>query len=280
MIKYIISLVFLLFLTNFTHAGSIIGIDEFLSDTSNTNIAFTSQKILIHHPFLVESHAMDIAPLKIKLTQNKTTAFFFTMGLLFCFAILKLAFSRYFSNLWMVFTTLHTSKRHMKEQLDNDQRASLWFFLVFCASLGFLLFKFLSNKPVFHFNQQVYLQYLICVAAIVILVKARAALLSLLAWIYEAGNWAQTYLFSNKLTHEFIGVLLFPLCILLITGPQNIQTPVLWFAIILCGTLMLYDYVRNFSILRNLFRGNFVHFLLYLCAFEILPILIIIRYTQ
>lgn len=270
----------LLLLTSFVKANVIIGLDEVLNDTTLSNSVLKSQEILSKHPLLYENTEVFIQSPKIRISENRTRAFLFALGLLFSFAILKLAFNRYFSNLWMVFTTLHTSKRHMKEQLENDNRASIWFYILFCATLAFLLFSLLQSKSVLSFTKQAYVQYLICFIAVFILVMARAILLSLLSWIYESSGSVKAYLFSNKLTYEFIGVILFPICVLLIVGTQSMQKPLWWLAVILCGFLMLYDYVRNFSILRNLFRGNFIHFLLYLCAFEILPVLILIRYTQ
>lgn len=207
-IKSAIPIFLLLLIANFVKANAIVGLDEVLNDTLLTNPILKSHEILSKHPLLIENAEVLIQSPKIRISTNRTYAFLFAIGLLFSFAILKLSFNRYFSNLWMVFTTLHISKRHMKEQLENDNRASIWFYILFCASLAFLLFSLLQSKSILSFTKHAYVQYLICFITVFILVMARAVLLSLLSWIYESSGSVKAYLFSNKLTYEFIGIIL------------------------------------------------------------------------
>ena len=45
-----------------------------------------------------------------------------------------------------------------------------------------------------------------------------------------------------------------------------------------CGlAILLFNYITNLKRLRNMFGASFVHFLLYLCAFEILPVAVLVK---
>ena len=77
--------------------------------------------------------------------------------------------------------------------------------------------------------------------------------------------------------NKVIGVFLLPFVIMLafMTGTgYEIALILSWFGI---GALLLYRFILTFAAVRNQVRLNPFHFLLYLIAFEIAPLLLIYK---
>jgi hypothetical protein len=257
-----------------TFASSILGLDEAVTDTSMMSLSNRFDKVLCAHPLLVEQITNIV---KIRPSSNKTTVFLLAVLLLFFFSMVRIIFPRYFMNLFQVFTGISMSKRHIKDQLENDNRASVWFYSIFFISVGFIVYQLITGISSTHFSDKWYMNYLISTLFVFILLGFRISMIRLTGWIFKRSDYVHIYLFNTKLVNEFLGLLLFPLCILILVTSGNIQYTLLMIASAMCLLFFAYGYVRNLPVLRNLFRISFVHFLLYICAFEIIPVLILIK---
>jgi len=260
-----------------TFASSIVGLDEAVADTSMISLSNRFDKVLCAHPLLVEEITNQAPIVKIRPSSNKTAVFLLAVLLLFFFSMVRIIFPRYFMNLFQVFTGISMSKRHIKDQLENDNRASIWFYSIFFISVGFIVYQLITGISSTHFSDKWYMNYLISTLFVFILLGFRISMIRLTGWIFKRSDYVHIYLFNTKLVNEFLGLLLFPLCILILVTSGNIQYTLLMTASALCLIFFAYGYVRNIPVLRNLFRISFVHFLLYICAFEIIPVLILIK---
>ncbi len=259
-----------------TFAGPVLGLEENVTDTTLISIDTRLNNILSLHPLLNEQ-MQDVVFAEPRMAENKTTVFLLSLLLLFMFSLVRNIFPRYFANLFQLFTGFSSSKRHITDQLQNDNRASLWFYILFYVSAGFIVYQFVVGMSGIRFYPQWYINYLICVGFVLLLLSFRTGMIRLTGWIFKRSDYVEMYLFNTKLVNEFLGVVLFPLGILILISSGKIQHSLMILAGILCLLLFLYGYVRNIPVLRNLFRISFVHFLLYLCAFEVLPVLILIK---
>lgn len=260
-----------------TFASSIIGLDEAVTDTSMISLSNRFDKVLCAHPLLVEEITNQAPIVKIRPSSNKTAVFLLAVLLLFFFSMVRIIFPRYFMNLFQVFTGISMSKRHIKDQLENDNRASIWFYSIFFISVGFIVYQLITGISSTNFSDKWYMNYLISTLFVFILLGFRISMIRLTGWIFKRSDYVHIYLFNTKLVNEFLGLLLFPLCILILVTSGNIQYNLLMIASAMCLLFFAYGYVRNIPVLRNLFRISFVHFLLYICAFEIIPVLILIK---
>lgn len=248
----------------------------------DTNLKTTTQKtenFIALHPMLSFSETSPLGRVTPRPASNKTYIFLLALFLLFIYAILKGSFGRYYDNLLGIFTSVQGSKRQIKEQLENDKLASIFFNLLFFMGLGYLLFEFIGT----HWGGKFFMTpmvYLYCFLASMSAVLLRSGLIYLLGWIFDSQKYAVQYLFSARLTNEFLGILLFPTCLLILVSSSYLHSSLIWISATLCLALFLLNYLRQFSLLRNLFRASFLHFLLYLCAFEILPVLLLIKWLR
>ncbi len=260
-----------------TFAGSIIGLEEAISDTSTVSLPNRFDKVLSLHPLISNQSANEYPMAKIRSFSNKTVVFLLAVFLLFLFSLVRILFPRYFINLFQIFTGMSISKRHIKEQLENDNRASLWFYSIFLISIGFIVFQIVNANSGMRFSDKGYINYLVCTLMVLFLFGFRMSMIHLTGWIFKRSDYVRTYLFNTKLVYEFSGLILFPLCILMLVSSGKIQYSILMIASGLSLIFFAFGYLRNIPELRNLFRLSFVHFLLYLCAFELIPVLVLIK---
>jgi hypothetical protein len=76
------------------------------------------------------------------------------------------------------------------------------------------------------------------------------------------------------------GIFLVPFNFLLAFGPQDMKQIVLILALAVVGVMMLLRYLRGLFFISDYLPGRFFQIMLYLCTFEIAPVLILIKYIS
>lgn len=99
----------------------------------------------------------------------------------------------------------------------------------------------------------------------------------LLGFIFEVKEAAREYAYNIVLFNKSVGLILFPITLLLAYARQIPSDWLIWSGLILWGLVLLYRLVR-LSFIGFSVRGVSVFYIiLYLCTLEILPVLVIIK---
>lgn len=235
-----------------------------------------SPQILKRHPYF----HFDIAPTavytRLKEFKGKETLFYVVTAMLLFFCLLRLAFVKYFNDLFKVFFRTTLKQRQIKEQLMQTPMPSFAFNIFFIASTGLyidFLFQYLNIQPVKNF----WLLYLYCCAGLSAIYFIKFICVKLFGLLFNLRKAADAYIFVVFIINNAIGIFLLPVNILLAftDEPFFSTTFVLSWAGI--GVLFLYRFILGYSAIRNEVRVNIFHFLLYLIAFEAAPLLLIYR---
>jgi hypothetical protein len=97
-------------------------------------------------------------------------------------------------------------------------------------------------------------------------------------WVFNVKAASSTYIFIVFMINKIIGILLIPfLLILAFSSPAIVQTATI-LSLILVGILLLYRYLISMGTIRQDLKVNALHFFLYLCAVEVLPLLLIYKF--
>lgn len=213
-----------------------------------------------------------------KIFHGKETLFYVLIALLLVFALLKLAFAKYFNDLFRVFFRTTMKQRQIREQLMQTPLPSLLFNVFFVASAGLyidFLLGYFNFRPIENF----WLLYLYCALGLSTIYFVKFIGLKICGWLFNMQQAADSYIFIVFIINKVIGIFLLPFLVLLaFTSPDDHI-----YAIVLvlswCGVaaLYLYRFILGYSAVRNEVRFNLFHFFLYLCAFELAPLLLIYR---
>ena len=79
------------------------------------------------------------------------------------------------------------------------------------------------------------------------------------------------------MVNKMMGILLIPFLLILSFANATVVDVGITVSIGLIGLLYLYRYLVSFSAIRNKLKVNALHFFLYLCAVEVLPLLLIYK---
>ena len=264
--------------------GKTIGVDSNLQkpsqDTSWTSI---KDSTLFQNTKQVDSSTLQLnsSPEKFSGTSKKAFAgkevlFYSLIILLLLFALLRNLFPKYFGDLFRLFFRTTLKQRQIKEQLMQTTLPSLIFnmFFVITAALYIdLLLHHFNLLPV----QNFWLLFFYCLAALSIIYLLKYVGLKISGWLFNMRDAADSYIFIVFIVNKMAGIYLVPFLILLAFTEGELYHIFLilsWVGILM---LLIYRFILTFSAVHNQIRVNLFHFFLYLCAFEIAPVLLIYK---
>jgi hypothetical protein len=207
---------------------------------------------------------------------GKDTLFYVLVILLLIFALLRQAFPKYFTDLFRLFFRTTLKQRQIREQLIQTPLPSLLmngFFVI----TGALYIDFLLNRyglaPVDNF----WLLFLYCAIGLSLIYFVKFLGLKISGWLFNMEEAADSYIFVVFVVNKVIGIFLLPFLVALafMQGPGYTVAWVLsWVGV---AGLLIYRLILTYAAIRNQVRVNPFHFFLYLCAFEIAPLLLIYK---
>lgn len=235
-----------------------------------------AQQALQHHPYynfttIPVTHASNI-----KLFKGKELLFYVLVFLLFLFAWFKLAFAKYFNDLFKVFFQTTLKQRQIREQLMQSPMPSLAFniFFVLCTALYLaFLADYFEKTP----HENFWFTYIYCVAGLSVIYFIKYIGLKICGWLFSMPRAADSYIFIVFIINKIIGIFLLPVVIILGTADENVRQVVWVLSWCGIGGLICYRFILGFASIRNEVRFNLFHFFLYLCAFEVAPLLLIYK---
>lgn len=234
------------------------------------------EQVLRRHPYF-NFHTKPVAfRSDVKQFHGKELLFYVIVALLMIFALLKLGFAKYFNDLFRVFFRTTLKQRQIKEQLIQTPLPSLIFNGFFVASAGLyanLVLHYYQFTPVANF----WLLYLYCSIGLSVIYLVKFLGLKICGWLFNMQQAADSYIFIVFIINKVIGIAALPFLALLSFTDGTLHTVSLVLSWCCIGGLFLYRFILGYAAIRNEVRFNLFHFFLYLCAFEIAPLLLIYK---
>jgi hypothetical protein len=210
--------------------------------------------------------------------EGKEWLFYILTSLLLFYAVIKMLFPKYFNDLFRVYFRTTLKQTQVREQLLQTPLPSLILngFFIITGGLysSFVLRHFKIVKETGFWQLWLYCSVLL---SIIYLMKYFGVKLA--GWIFSKSEAAASYIFIVFMTNKIIGVVLLPFLVLIAFGSQQIFLTALLLSIGVVAGLILYRFVLSVGIVRSQVRVSPLYFLLYLTAFEILPLLILFKFV-
>ena len=209
-------------------------------------------------------------------SRNKDALFYIFAGLLFFFALVKLFFNRYVTNLLGLIFRGSLRQKQIREQLLQTPLPSLFlniFFVVVAGMYVFYLIQYYKMAP----YTAVWLQIVYCVLVVGLIYLAKFIILKLTGWIFNMRDAADTYIFIVFLVNKLLAIFLLPLLIVMAFSLASWAGVLLTLSYVMVILFFAYRYVVSFAPVRREVKVSQFHFFMYLCAFEIIPLLLIYK---
>lgn len=207
---------------------------------------------------------------------GKEFLFYYLIFLFLLFGSLRLAFSKYFNDLFRVFFRTTLKQKQMREQLLQSPLPSVLMNCFFVLSAG-LYVNFLLIKFDLLLSDNFWLQYLYCMLAIGLIYITKFLGLKIVGWLFNVHDATESYIFIVFIINKILGILLLPFILLFAFSSDYIidnSIIISWVFIIL---LFGYRIILSVGIARNEIKLKTFHFVLYLVGFELVPVLLIYK---
>lgn len=207
--------------------------------------------------------------------NNKDDLFYLMSAIILCLACIRSGFGKYFRNLFLLF--FQTSLRHKqnREQLLQDNFASLLMNLLYFTSTGLYITLIIRHKHLV--TAPFWLLGLLSAAVLVLIYFGKYIFLLFAGWVFNTREATSAYIFIVFMVNKVLGVALVPFLVLLSFTDSIVADVAITVSLGMIGLMFVYRYLVSFSALRNKLKVNALHFFLYLCAVEVLPLLLIYK---
>ena len=211
-----------------------------------------------------------------KIFTGKEQLFYYLVFMLLLFGFLREAFPKYFFDLFRVFFRTTLKQKQVREQLLQSTLPSILMNGFFVLTAGMYI-NFLLVYFKFSLAENFWLQYLYCVLILSCIYFVKFIGLKISGWLFNIRQATESYIFIVFIVNKIMGILLLPFLVFLAFTTGNFYQAVLVLSWIGVGLLYCYRFFLTYGTVRNEIKLNPFHFILYLAAFELIPLLLIYK---
>jgi hypothetical protein len=230
---------------------------------------------LLDNPFLRTKEKPIYLVINERRIQSKDQIFYLLSGLLLFLAFIRLAFSRYFKNIFKLFFQPSFRQKQTREQLQQSNLPSLLLNLFFILSAGIYISFLLQHYHLLNLGFWWLLLY--TNASLLVLYLFKFILLSFAGWVFDVKEATEAYVFAVYLINKILGVILIPFTLLIAFSEPPVINISITISILIVFLLFIYRYLVSYPSVRREVKVSVLHFLFYICAFEIMPLLLIYK---
>ncbi len=215
----------------------------------------------------------------IRPYRNMDWLIYLMAGVLLILSVIRLAYRKYFSDLFRAFLNPTLSQRQLKDQLSQSPFPNMLLNIFFAIVLGLYFYLVLYRQQVFP-QAEPWLLIPGLIVMVAVVYGFKYVMLRFCGWLFGNSELADAYIFILYLINKILGVLLVPFLVIIAFCTPEIARTFLYISLFFIVLLIIYRYIRSYSLVRQYLSFSKLHFFLYLCAFEVAPVLILTKVLQ
>jgi len=234
------------------------------------------QHVLVINPYINFTGKPVAGIYEIHHANSKDSLFYLLVAILFYFALTRIFFEKYFNNLMTLFFRVSLRQQQIREQVLQTPLPSLLLNILFVISSG-LFACYLLHYSRFGEAVPFWVLYLYCMAAIATIYLVKFVVLKFVGWVFSISRATDIYIFVVFLVNKMLGIFLLPFLILITFSGQQFREILITISLAMIFMLWAYRALAGYRPVRNEIKLTPFYFFLYLCAFEIAPLLLIYK---
>jgi hypothetical protein len=250
---------------------------EVLHDSFAVNfIGDSTSQPLILESAQKTSHLIETAGFLMS-QPSQSWYFYFLMMLIAGYAITRIYLGELLNRMYLAAAVYNRAADLYKDNSQLQRQRDFALYGFYFLSLGFFL-MYLSDRFGFNpYQLEDYRLFIFYVILLVTLFYGRGILLNLLGYLFSIGEIFREYLYMGYAYNKLIGILLIPVNFVLVFSKGILQESLFFITLLLLGVLIFKKLIRGIIFSRKHRVFNFYLFL-YLCALEIVPILLLYKW--
>ncbi|TDX00090.1 DUF4271 domain-containing protein [Dinghuibacter silviterrae] len=211
-----------------------------------------------------------------KIRVGRDLLFYVVLLLALWMGILKSGYQKYYDDLFTVFFRSSLRQHQIREQLLQARLPSLLYNLFFVGCAGTFLYL-LAVPYAARLGHPEWQIWIAAIGAVALLYAVKFVGLKLSGWVFGMTGAVDTYIFIVFLVNKILGVALLPIVVLLAFAQDPLQSAAATLGVMLVAGMLIYRFIRSYRPVWEEVQMSRFHFFLYLCAFEIAPLLLIYK---
>lgn len=234
------------------------------------------QNALREHPYYNFYGKGVLITEQLKKASRDESMFYFLCLLLFYYGFIRIAFLKYLDNLNTLFLRVTMRHQQIRDQVLQSPLPSLFLNILFVISTGlFLSFVADYYNIVPGMNRWLLLFY--CCVLLATIYIGKFILLKMIGWMFNIRSATDTYIFIVFLVNKMLGIYLLPALLFMAFAKGQFLTILMTLTYFFIVILFIYRFIVAYRPVRNEIKLSRFHFFIYLCAFEIAPLLLIYK---
>jgi hypothetical protein len=222
------------------------------------------------------AHTGPPLPEELHLPESKDSLFYLIVAILFYFALIRIFFEKYFNNLLTLFFRVSLRQQQIREQVLQTPLPSLLLNILFVISAG-LYACFLLHYSRWGASVPFWVLYLNCMGLLAAIYLVKFVVLKFIGWVFSIPRATDIYIFIVFLVNKMLGIFLLPFLIVIIFSDQEWREIFITISLAMVFVLWTYRVLASYRPVRNEIKLTPFYFFLYLCAFELAPLLLIYK---
>ncbi len=162
------------------------------------------------------------------------------------------------------------------KQVLQTPLPSLLLNILFVISAG-LFACFLLHYSQLGAGIRFWILYLDCMALLGAIYMVKFVLLKFAGWVFSISRATDIYIFIVFLVNKMLGIFLLPFLIMITFSGPGVREIFITISLAMVFVLWMYRILASYRPVRNEIKLTPFYFFLYLCAFEIAPLLLIYK---
>jgi hypothetical protein len=237
----------------------------------------TYRQLLRQHPFFNFFASPVIHTSSLRAFNGKDELFYLLIGFFFLLAFTRVAYTKYVSDMMTVFFSVSLKQKQLREQLMQSPIPSFFLNLLFVGVIALYITFLVQHSTGWKEQYSFWQLFFYSMAIIVCIYLAKHIVLKLAGWVFGISPATELYIFIVFLVNKLLGILFLPVVAVMAFASKSWWSVLSPISYILLGALFIYRYAVSYGPVRKELKVSQFHFFLYLCAFEILPMVLICR---
>ena len=211
-----------------------------------------------------------------KQRAGKEFMFYALCLVVFILGMFKTFYTAYFNNLFRVFFNTSIRQTQLTDQLLQAKLPSFILNIFFAITTGFYIWVLFNRyHPPRLISSRLLLPF--CILGIGALYFTKYCILKFIGWMSGMQQAADNYIFVIFLVNKIAGIVLVPFVILLAFSMPLWVNYITTCSLLTMGLFFLSRYVKTYGVLEYKFPLGPLHFIIYITALEIVPLLLIYK---
>jgi hypothetical protein len=250
-----------------------------VSDSLKDTLKHDSTQIAIQKApikkILQRNNAVQLMPGSPRNAPEHDIVFYILIFLLFFLGLIKTSFPKYVNSIFSLSFQATFRQTQIKEQMAQNFFPAFMLNVLFvlCGGLFITLFAEYNHWATIEFWQL----FVYSTAILLLIYLAKYIVISFTGWVFNTKDAAMEYRFVVFLINKLLGIILLPLLFLIAYADNKIQNISITIVICIAVFSLAIRYLVSLARIRKNLSITAFHFFIYLCAVEIMPLLVIYK---